>query len=41
MKTTGIKQFDIINIRNHVRRQKGEKVNLSLAVHEGTGGGEV
>jgi hypothetical protein len=37
MKINGIKQFDIINVRNHVRRRKGEKVNLSLSRHEGIG----
>jgi hypothetical protein len=37
VKINGISQFDIINVRNHVRRRKGEKVNLSLAVHEGIG----
>ena len=41
MKINGIKQFDIINVRNHIRRRKGEKVKLSLAVHEGLGGVEV
>jgi len=40
-KINGIKEFDIINVRNHVRRRKGGKVNLSLAVHEGIGGVEV
>jgi hypothetical protein len=37
LKINGIKQFDIINIGNHVRRRKGEKVKLSLVVHEGIG----
>jgi hypothetical protein len=41
MKINDIKQFYIINVINHVRRGKGEKVNLSLAVHEGIGGAEV
>jgi len=41
LKINGIKQFDIINVRNHVRRRKGEMVNLSLAVREGIGGVEV
>lgn len=41
MKINGIKQFDIINARNHVRRRKGGKVKLSLAVHEGIRGVKV
>jgi hypothetical protein len=40
-KINGIKEFDIINVRNHVRRRKGGKVNLSLTVHEDIGGVEV
>ena len=38
MKINGIKQFDIINARNHVRRRKGK---IAFAVHEGIGGIEV